>query len=416
MVMLSQLLRYKLIDAQGEQTRPRDFSVDLLDGDYPPVTRVFFRNAEKQKRYLPWAAVESVDERTRVIKTSNFKNSVPVSAESMAEIVLLRAGVLDALILDLENRRATRANDLLLEQDRAGLLLRGADTGFRAMLRRLTRGRYGGISHDALFDWKYVEFLRGEPNVVRSESGKHLRISRLPPSEIARLTDALPYLHAAELITLLADPKAADTLEAMTPERQLQVLEELDEDQALRLLTLMAPDIATDLLARLQTPLMRRYLELLPRNQAERIIELLRYPENSVGSIMTNDVLFVPGNLTVAEARLSLQKRLADPDFIYFIYVVDDESSRRLRGVISIRSLITAPDQKKLEEIMDPYLSTLGPLDSAYESSFRVLDSQLAALPVVASDKQLLGVVTVDAALTQVAPSNWGAQAPRIFS
>ena len=133
-----------------------------------------------------------------------------------------------------------------------------------------------------------------------SEAGKHLRIGRMAPGEIARLTDPLPYLHAAELITLLADPKAADTLEAMMPERQLQVFEELEEEQALRLLTLMAPDIAADLVGRLQTSTMRRYLERLPRKQAERIIELLRYPEDTVGGIMTNDVVFAVGNLTVA--------------------------------------------------------------------------------------------------------------------
>ena len=415
-VMLSQLVRYKLIDAQGEQAAPLDFSVELLEGDYPPVAGVFFLDSKRAKHYLPWTAVESLDLKAREIKVSSFADAVPVSDESIADIVLLRAGIQDALILDLENRRATRANDLILKLEGDQLLLQAADTGFRAMLRRLTRGRYGQISQNALFDWKYVEFLRGDPRAVKSETGKHLRISRLSPSEIARLTEALPYLHAAELVTLLADPKATDTLEAMTPERQLQVFEELDEAQAVRLLELMAPDIATDLLARLQPSSMRRYLELLPRKQAERIIELLHYPEDSAGGIMTNDVLFVPGDLTVAEARNKLRKQLADPDFILFIYVVDDEASRRLRGVISIRTLLIAPDENKIEEVMDPHVNALGALEPANESSFRVLNSQLAALPVLAPDKQLLGVVTLDAALAHVAPHTWGVEPLRIFS
>lgn len=141
----------------------------------------------------------------------------------MAKEVLLSDGILDALVLDLQNRRATRANDLWLEENDGNLLLHSADTSFSAMLRRLTGGRLGGIAKNALCDWKYVEFLRGDPEAVRSEAGQHLRISRLPAGEIARLTDSLPYLHAAELITLLADSKAAHTLEAMSPERQLQV-------------------------------------------------------------------------------------------------------------------------------------------------------------------------------------------------
>jgi Mg/Co/Ni transporter MgtE len=330
--------------------------------------------------------------------------------------VLLQAGILDALILDLQNRRATRANDLLLAEDGERLELRAADTGLGAMLRRLTRGRFTHISQKTLFDWKYVEFLRGEPTAVASESGKGLRINRLPAVEIARLADALPYLHAAELLTLLADPKAADTLEAMAPARQLQVFEELEEEQAVRLLTLMAPDLAADLVARLQTKTMRRYLELLPRKQAERIIELLRYPENTVGGIMTNDVVWVAGGLTVAQAREDLRESLKEPDFVILIYVVADEVSRQLRGVISLRELLTAADEAKLEEIMDPFLITLEPLAAAETSAHRVIESHTAGLPVVNEKKQLLGVVTVDAAVTAVAPSSWSSQAPRIFS
>jgi len=416
MVMLSQLRRFKLTDKQNREARLLDLSVALLDGDYPPVTRLYFLNSKKKRHSLPWETVESIDWPNRLIKVADLDEAQGESTDSMAKQVLLGDGILDALILDLQNRRATRANDLCLQEENGKLLLRSADTSFSAMLRRLTEGRYGRVSTQALYDWKYVEFLRGDPEAVRSEAGQHLRIGRLPPGEIARLTDPLPYLHAAELITLLADPKAADTLEAMMPERQLQVFEELEEEQALRLLALMAPDIATDLVGRLQTSTMRRYLERLPRKQAERIIELLRYPEDTVGGIMTNDVVYARLDLTVAEARETLREPLKHPDFVFLIYIVDDEKSRRLRGLISIRNLITADDDMRLEEIMDPYVTTLNPLTPAGEAAYRVIDSHLAALPVVGEQGQLLGVVTVDAAVAQVAPPSWTALAPRVFA
>src|SRR6185369_16841288 len=105
-----------------------------------------------------------------------------------------------------------------------------ADTSVRAVLRRLSRGRYGQVQTSELVDWKYIEFLRGDPHAVRAGAGYHRRITRLPPGEVAHLTDLLPYLHAAELLTLLPDPVAADTLEVLPPTRQLQIFEELDED------------------------------------------------------------------------------------------------------------------------------------------------------------------------------------------
>ena len=65
---------------------------------------------------------------------------------------------------------------------------------------------------------------------------------------------------------------------------------------------------------------------------------------------------------------------------------------------------------------MNPYLITLSPFDSPHEAGYRLLSSQLAALPVVGNEGQLLGFVTIDAAVSQVAPRSWRAQAPRVFS
>jgi magnesium transporter len=417
MVMLSKLRRFRVVDDEGRGARLADLAVALLDGDYPPVTHLFFfSQAKKQLMRLPWEAVEKFDSHASQIRVANLDEAEEVSLDALDHDVLLRHDILDALVLDLQNRRSTRANDLQLEEEDGKLRLRAADTSFQAILRRLTRGRYSRVATGMLYDWKYVEFLRGDPQAVRNGAGYHLRITRLPPGEIATLTNPLPYLHAAELITLLPDEKAADTLEAMSPERQLQVFEELDEKQAVGLLALMAPDGAADLVGRLRTGTMKRYLELLPKKQGERIIELLRYPEDTVGGIMTNDVVCAPVNLTVEEARKELREPLKEPDFVFLIYLVDDMKSRRLRGLISLRNLFTAKDEEKLEDLMDPYVTTLRVLEPANDAAYRVINSHLAGMPVVGDEGQLLGILTIDAAIAQVAPSNWSAIAPRIFS
>jgi len=85
-----------------------------------------------------------------------------------------------------------------------------------------------------------VEFLRGNPHAVESGPSYLRRITELPAGEISLLTDQLPYLHAAELLTLLPDEIAVNTLEAMSRRRQLQVFEELDELRAVQLLEIMA--------------------------------------------------------------------------------------------------------------------------------------------------------------------------------
>jgi magnesium transporter len=209
---------------------------------------------------------------------------------------------------------------------------------------------------------------------------------------------------------------AADALAEMTAERQVQVLEEVDEAQAVRLLALMAPDRAADLLALLDPDRAKRYLELLPEDRAARIVDLLRYPEETAGGIMTNLVVVVPAGLTVAEARHVLRDRLAEPDFVNFVYVVDGDQERRLLGVLSLRNLLLADDTARIEDVMRRDLETIDPLEPARRAAERVTNSHLAAVPVVDRDGRLLGVVTIDAAVAQVAPQAWAAQAPRVFS
>lgn len=433
-ILLTDLARFSIVDARRPDARLGlrfyDLTTGALDTDYPEVACLLLRGVmpgeegkdlrdttwrEQNNTYaLPWAAVDRVDFKERTILLSSLDNAQLMEEDSLAGEVLLRRDVLDAFIIDLQNRRVTRANDLLLREN-GDLALYAADTGMRALWRRLSNGMYRGLGKD-LQDWKYVEFLRGDPDAVSIGKRYHRRIIHLSPGEIANLAERLPYLHAAELVLLLPEKLAADAMEAMTLERQIQVFEELDEGYALQILEKMSPDLAADLVGHLDPEAARRLLERLPRKAGEQILELLRYPENTVGGVMTNDIVAVPGDLTVAQARESLKEQLAEPDFVYFLYVVDSLESRLLRGVVSLRNFLIAGDDQRIEEIMNPYLVTLLPLESPQDAAYRLISSQLAALPVIADDGRLLGALTVDAAMGQIAPASWSSQNLRVFS
>ncbi len=417
MIMLSELLRFSVSDEKQNGTRLTDLAVALLEADYPSVTRLFFLNPDQKIMRLDWSAVEALDFKKRKIVVEDLNAAEECSPEEIKGEVLLRHDVLDALILDLLNRRTTRASDLLLEAgENNQLCLRAVDAGFGAMLRRVSGGLYRRVNQDELYDWKYVEFLRGDPQAVENGAGYHLRITRLSVGEIAQLAGYLPYLHAAELLTLLPDPQAADVLEAMPIDRQLQVIEEFEEEDAVALLGLMSPNLAADLMARLHTATMKRYLEILPKKQSERIIRLLRYPEDTVGGVMTNDMVYVRADLTVKEGREHLREHLKEPDFVALIFLVDDEESRKLRGVVSLRHFLTEDDNCRLDDIMERFVQSLSPDDPALDAAYRLAGSQLNAMPVTESDGRLVGVMTIDAAIPLITPPTSGIQGVRIFS
>jgi magnesium transporter len=416
MVMFSELRRFRLQDEQRRVARFRDVAVDLSARDYPPVTRLFYRGPGKQQMELPWEAVTTFDVRRSRILVKDLTAGRAAPPAALVRSVLLDRDMMDALVLDLANRHAMRANDLWLEYHDDRLWLDAADISPWAVLRRLGRGWLGHGGDRHLLDWKDVEFLRGDPKAALAGRDYHRRVASLQPSEIARLLDAVPYLHAAELLTLISDEFAADTLEVMKAERQTQVFEELDEDQALRLLALMAPDLAADLLGRLQPERAQHFLEALPVERRVLIIDLLRYPEDSAGGIMTNQVVTVTGDLTVGEARQAIRDELRDPDFVYYVYVLDNPDARHLEGVVTLRDLLVRETDERIGDVMQRSVATLEPLIPATEAARRVADQHLAALPVVSHDRRLLGAVTADAALLTISPPSMSGEEPRVFT
>ncbi|HYY89318.1 MAG TPA: CBS domain-containing protein [Chloroflexota bacterium] len=416
MVMFSELKRFRLEDERRRRATLHDLAVDLSAADYPPVTRLFFREPANQPHELPWESVQRIDSRRCRIVVTDLGAGRAAPAESLKHSVLLDRDVMDAMLLDLANRHAMRANDLWLRHDDGRLWLSAADISPRAVLRRLGRGLLGRGTERHLLDWKHVEFLRGDPRAALEGRDYHRRVANLQPSEIARLLDALPYLHAAELLALISDDFAADTLEVMKPERQTQVFEELDDEQASRLLALMASDHAADLLGRLQPERAERCLEALPPERRASIVDLLRYPADTAGGIMTNQVVTITADMTIGRARHAIRDELREPDFVYYVYVLDDADSRRLAGVLTLRDLLVCDADEPVVDAMQRAVATLDPLIPAEAAARRVADHHLAALPVVGGDGRLLGAITADAALLQISPPSMSGQEPRVFT
>ncbi len=411
MVMLTQLMRYEVADRSGHRARVADLCIALLGDDYPPVTHVLFHRDGKL-RQKEWKSVEA-DWHKGTITVDDLATA---DEHDDASDVLLGRDILDALVLDLLGRRTTRVCDLRLHEEDGSLRLVGVDAGVAAMIRRVTRGRFGRVSKESLFDWKYVEFLRGDPSAVESGAGYRLRINRLPAGEIARLADYVPYLHAAELLNLLPDDKAADVLQLMPLDRQLQVIEELAEDEATGLLKRMSPDLAADLIGRLHLDTMRKFLTRLPEDRRDKIIELLRYPADSVGGVMTNDLVTVPVGLTAGEARDRVHEQISRYDFVSLVFLVSDEPEGSLCGAMPLREILAADRDAKGADEMDPYVATLSPFEPARRAARRIVAGQLEAMPVIGEKGELLGAMTISSAISLLLPASSDLRGIRVFS
>ncbi len=419
MIPLSTLLRFSLIDKHEQTAKVEDFSIKLEDNIYPKITNLLWKNSQRGIYKVCWESVHAIDFQRKQINIENFESGEAASEDWSERAVLLKHDILDSLIMNLTNHSVVLANDIWLEEQDGQLRLKAIDTSFKAILRRLTGGRFSKSIKEDLCDWKYVEFLRGDPQYALRGLDYHGLTDHLPYGDIAFMADQLPYLYGAELISLLPDQIATDTLEVMYTTLQVQVFEELEENCAKRILTLMRPDIATDLLSHLDTARTQYWLDHIPRLQANRIIELLRFPEDSAGGIMTNDMITFSKDTSVEDAIFALRDLIRNPDYINFIemlYIVEDTASQQLVGGMSLRDLLMAENHHRLEDVMNTYQITIQPLEKARNAAERVLQSELAALPVTNPHGRLIGMVTADKALDLIAPTSGNRESLILFS
>jgi magnesium transporter len=412
--MLSDLARRPVVDGTGRRGVLVDLAVDLTVNDRPPVVLLVVHERKSSLIVQREQVVEFGDP----IRVTDFGEATPCTEELLANHDLLRRDVLDMLVLDLDHELATRVNDISLEPeaDGSGLVVVGIDTSPQAILRRITRGLLGGGEPQHLVAWSDIELLHGDPRRADDRGAVQPRVTRLLPARIADLAEALPYLHAAELLGRLDVALAADVFEFLQPERQIQVLDELDGERAVAILAEVDPDDAADVLGRLPLERAREILERLPRRHALLVADLLRYPPGATGGIMTNDVVVVRAELTVREAIDAIRPRLASPDLAYYVYVVSDLESRKLVGIVTLRDLLLATLEQKIADIMNDALVTARPLEPATIVAYRLTDHQLNALPVVDDEQRLLGVVTIDKAVAQIAPDGLRQDLPRVFA
>jgi len=120
-----------------------------------------------------------------------------------------------------------------------------------------------------------------------------------------------------------------------------------------------------------------------------------------------------PKDLTVGEAIARLREMAETPNMIYYLYVVEEENSWKLAGLISLRSLILADPAFTLAEVMRDQFQYAHPQDSAEDVAHTISEYNLLALPVVDDEGEICGIVTVDDAMEILLPRN--IRLPRLF-
>jgi Mg/Co/Ni transporter MgtE/sporulation protein YlmC with PRC-barrel domain len=335
--------------------------------------------------------------------------------------LLLHADLQDKQIVDIDGRKVVRVNDLRLDEIDGRLHLVAVDVGATGLLRRL--GVESGFRvlarnlhlpvPERYIDWEDVDPLESSIASIRLRV-PHEGLRQLHPADLASIIDELAPRDRAGILASLDDEAAADAIEEMEPDTQVEVMEDLTPERAADILEEMSPDDAADLIADLSEVARAEILPLMEQEEAEEVRGLLGYPEESAGGIMTTEFISVPASLSAAQTIERLRELEPDAETVYYIYVVDDEG--RLVGVLSLRDLIVARPDATIPDFMHPEPVAVDVLAGQEEVAQVVARYNLLAVPVVADEGRLVGIVTVDDALDTVLPTAWKRRLPKLFS
>jgi magnesium transporter len=215
---------------------------------------------------------------------------------------------------------------------------------------------------------------------------------------VDELREAWPALSAEERFEAfqqLPRDDAEDFFASQTTRSQAAILTQIPEKQRRAWVRLLPPDDLADVIQ--ETPPEERaaVLDLLDAPTRQEVVALLAYHEDRAGGLMNPRFARVRPDMTVDEAIRYVRRQAQDHiETLYYIYAIDE--SQRLVGVLSFRQLLTAPGASRVSDVMERDVVTVGENDDREAVAKVVQEHDFVAVPVVAADRRLLGIVTVD--------------------
>lgn len=216
-------------------------------------------------------------------------------------------------------------------------------------------------------------------------------------ADIAAIFDEIANEKLPLLFRLLPKELAAETFVEMEPEAQELLIRGFSDNELKEVVDELYVDDAVDIVEEMPANVVKRILRQADPEMRKMINEILKYPDDSAGSIMTTEYVSLRPNMTAEEAIKRIRRTGVDKETIYTCYVT--EPSRKLVGMVSIRTLLLAEEDDVMSEIMESNVISVNTLEDQETVAQMFAKYNFMALPVVDQENRLVGIVTVDDAI-----------------
>ena len=207
-------------------------------------------------------------------------------------------------------------------------------------------------------------------------------LTDFPPDETLRIFRMLPKETAAEVFAEMDSDLQQYIIESITDAEIDSIMDELYMDDTV------------DFLEEMPANVVKRVLKNTDETTRKTINQLLQYPDDSAGSIMTTEFVDLKKEMTAQKALEYIRKNGVDKETINTCYVLSPQ--RKLEGVVSIRALILAEPNALMSDLMDTNVKTIHTLDDQETTAYQFRKYDLLSMPVVDTENRLVGIITID--------------------
>ncbi len=217
------------------------------------------------------------------------------------------------------------------------------------------------------------------------------------PVDIAALLEDFSEKNYLLLFRILPKDLAAETFVEMNNEQQETLIRSFSDTELREVVNELYIDDMVDIVEEMPANVVNRILMNTDAKTRMLVNEILKYPQDSAGSIMTTEFINLHANMTIADAIKRIREKGVDSETIDTCYVTDNV--RHLIGYVTIRTIILSDENLKIEEVMDRNIISVGTMEDQETVANLFAKYDLTVLPVVDNDTRLVGIVTVDDAI-----------------
>ena len=223
------------------------------------------------------------------------------------------------------------------------------------------------------------------------------KLSEMKSADISSILDESTKEDAVIIFRLLSKEKAGMTFSYMESDMREKLISDLTDKELKGILDELFMDDTVDLIEEMPSNVVKKILKAVNKEDRKTINELLKYPEDSAGSIMTTEFVDLKENMTIEQALDRIRKLAVNSETIYTCYVLNQ--NRILQGIVSIKEILLAKENCLIFDLMETNIISVNTLEDQEEVAKKFDKYDLYALPVVDNENRLVGIVTVDDAI-----------------